>query len=72
MQSTDFYFRLSVNSPLFSQFTVFLLICCIQSEQRLQVASVSLHILVIDIDVIQLLLLFKNLLRGALKHTKAC
>lgn len=52
--------------PLFAQLPVLLLIRCIQSEQRLQMASVRFHILVINVDVVQLLLLLENLLRGAL------
>lgn len=53
--------------PLFRQFPVLLLICRIQSEKWLQVASVRFHILVINVDVVQLLLLLKYLLRCALK-----
>lgn len=58
--------------PLLAQFPVLLLIRCVQAEQRLQMASVRLHILVIDVDVVQLLLLLKNLLCGALKMTNTC
>ena len=51
--------------PLFTQFPVLLLIRCIQSEQWLQMASVCFHILVINVDIVQLFLLLKNLLCGA-------
>lgn len=60
--------RHNFNAPLLSQLPVFLLVCCGQPEQLLQMAPVSFHILVIDIDVIQLLFLLKDLLRGAFKH----
>lgn len=58
--------------PLFTQFPELFLIGCIQSKQRLQMASVCFHVLVINIDVIQLFLLLENLLGGALKTMKAC
>lgn len=57
--------------PLFAQFPVLLLIGCIQSKQRLQMASVRFHILVINVDVVQLLLLLENLLRGALRDDES-
>lgn len=62
------------HSPLFAQLPVLLFICCIEPKQGLQMAPVRFHILVINIDIIQILLLLKNLLCGALiqgkrKHT---
>lgn len=47
--------------PLFTQFSVLLLIGCVESQQRLQVASVRFHILVVDVNVVQILLLLENL-----------
>lgn len=57
---------MNVKVPLFTQLPVLLLICCVQSEQRLQVASVSLHVLVVDVDVVQSLLVLKDFLCSAL------
>lgn len=48
--------------PLFAQLSVLLLVGCIESQQRLQVASVRFHILVVDVNIVQILLLFKYLL----------
>lgn len=59
-------FRGVQNSPLFAQLPVLLLIRCVEPEQRLQVAPVRFHILVIDVDVVQVLLLLENLLGCAL------
>lgn len=56
--------------PLFTQLPVLLLICCVRSEQLLQVASVSLHILVVDVDVVQPLLFLKDFLCCALKQMR--
>lgn len=47
--------------PLLTQFSVLLLVGGVESQQRLQVASVRLHILVVDVDVVQILLLLKYL-----------
>lgn len=62
------------NSPLFAQLPVLLFICSIEPEQRLQMAPVRFHILVINVDVVEVLLLLKNLLccaliQGERKHT---
>lgn len=47
--------------PLFTQFSVLLLVGGVESQQRLQVASVRFHVLVVDVNVVQILLLLKYL-----------
>lgn len=59
-------FRGVQNSPLLAQLPVLLFIRCIEPEQRLQMAPVRFHILVIDVDVVEVLLLLENLLGRAL------
>lgn len=67
----SFFYSVQCSVPLFTQFPVLLLIGCIESKQRLQMASVRFDILVINIDIIQLLLLLENLLRGTWKMITA-
>lgn len=47
--------------PLFTQFPVLLLIGCVEPQQRLQVASVRFHILVVHVNIVQVLLLLEDL-----------
>lgn len=65
-QKSDDYLRVHP-VPLFTQFPVLLLIGRVESKQRLQMASVCFHILVVDVDVVQLLLLLEYLFRGTLR-----
>jgi hypothetical protein len=53
--------------PLLIEPPVLLPVSTVDLQQGLQVVVVCLHILVIHVDVIQLLLLLKYLLRGAYK-----
>lgn len=56
--------------PLFTEFAILLLVCIVNSQQRLQAFSVCLHILVVNVDIIQLLLFLKNLLCSAYTYTQ--
>ena len=58
-------FALPLAPPLLVEPPVLLPVGAVDLQQGLQVVVVSLHVLVVHVDVVELLLLLENLLRGA-------